>query len=135
MPINYSKYPSNWKREIVPAILARAGNCCEECGLPNHSTVWAVRFNIRNEEGRYVLRSLWFRVEADAIRETKGEEYRRRVVKVVLTVAHLDHDETNHEVKLDRLKALCQACHLRYDAREKYRRELEKWAKQSPKLL
>jgi len=43
-------------------------------------------------------------------------------VKVVLTVAHLDHDETNHQVTDDRLKAMCQLCHLRYDAKEKYRR-------------
>jgi len=47
-------------------------------------------------------------------------------VKVVLTIAHLDHDETNHEVSLDRLKALCQLCHCRYDAKEKYRRIIEK---------
>ncbi len=42
---------------------------------------------------------------------------------------HLDHDEENHDVQLDRLKALCQLCHLRYDAREKYRRSLTKWKK------
>jgi hypothetical protein len=45
---------------------------------------------------------------------------------VVLTIAHLDHDELNHEVKDERLKALCQHCHLNYDAKEKYRRVLEK---------
>jgi 5-methylcytosine-specific restriction endonuclease McrA len=35
--------------------------------------------------------------------------------KVVLTVAHLDHDSSNHDVQDDRLAALCQACHLKYD--------------------
>jgi 5-methylcytosine-specific restriction endonuclease McrA len=35
---------------------------------------------------------------------------------VVLTVAHLDHDETNWEVEDDRLLTLCASCHLRYDA-------------------
>ena len=44
-------------------------------------------------------------------------------VKVVLTIAHLDHDETNWDVKDERLKASCQICHLRYDAKEKYRRQ------------
>lgn len=34
--------------------------------------------------------------------------------KVVLTVAHLDHTPENCEP--DNLKALCQRCHLRYDA-------------------
>lgn len=35
--------------------------------------------------------------------------------KCVLTIAHLDHDEENWEVKDERLAALCQACHLKYD--------------------
>ena len=30
--------------------------------------------------------------------------------------------ETNHDVKDDRLKAMCQLCHLRYDSEEKKRR-------------
>ena len=49
-----------------------------------------------------------------------------RPVKVVLTIAHLDHDELNHSVTLERLAALCQLCHLRYDAKEKYRRVMNK---------
>jgi len=48
-------------------------------------------------------------------------------VKVILTVAHLDHDETNEYIKDDRLKALCQICHLRYDAKEKYERQTNNW--------
>jgi heterodisulfide reductase subunit B len=35
--------------------------------------------------------------------------------KVILTIAHLDHDSSNHQVQDDRLAALCQACHLGYD--------------------
>ena len=42
------------------------------------------------------------------------------------TIAHLDHDELNHSVSLERLAALCQLCHLRYDAKEKYRRVMNK---------
>lgn len=49
-----------------------------------------------------------------------------KMVKVVLTIAHLDHDETNHEVKDERLMAMCQLCHLRYDAKEKYRRSFNR---------
>lgn len=135
MPVDYLKYPPNWTTEIVPAILARAGNCCEECGLPKYSTVWAVNFDIKNDQGRYVKRSIWFRVHADAKRECKGDEHRCKEVRIVLTVAHLDHDENNHEVEPDRLKALCQSCHLRYDAKEKFRRLKAKWAESAPKLL
>ena len=36
--------------------------------------------------------------------------------KVVLTTAHLNHDTTDN--RLNNLKAMCQRCHLRYDARE-----------------
>lgn len=36
--------------------------------------------------------------------------------KVVLTVAHLDHDITNNS--FFNLKALCQRCHLKYDAKQ-----------------
>jgi len=46
-----------------------------------------------------------------------------KTVKVVLTIAHLDHDEHNHGVNDDRLKAMCQIHHLRYDAEEKKRRK------------
>lgn len=40
--------------------------------------------------------------------------------KIVLTIAHLDHDELNHDVEMNRLMAMCQLCHLQYDAYEKY---------------
>jgi 5-methylcytosine-specific restriction endonuclease McrA len=33
--------------------------------------------------------------------------------KVILTVAHLDHDKQNNN--FSNLKALCQKCHLNYD--------------------
>ena len=35
--------------------------------------------------------------------------------KVVLTIAHLDHDKENWQVKDNRLRAWCQRCHLKYD--------------------
>ena len=51
---------------------------------------------------------------------------------VVLTVAHLDHDPQN--CADENLRALCQRCHLTYDARHhavnaartRYRRRLER---------
>jgi hypothetical protein len=125
MPCDYKKYPANWKTEIVPAVIERAGNCCEKCGLQNHTFVWAIKLWIK-DSGKYKLRSLWFRDRSDAEREADGPI---RKIKVVLTISHTDHDEENHAVQLDRLKALCQICHLRYDAQEKYRRVSAKWAK------
>lgn len=38
-----------------------------------------------------------------------------KLTKIVLTIAHLDHDKENHKVTDDRLKALCQKCHLQLD--------------------
>lgn len=37
-----------------------------------------------------------------------------RIVKIILTVAHLDHRPEN--CTDENLKALCQRCHNRYDA-------------------
>ncbi|MGH1338336.1 MAG: hypothetical protein ACRBFS_19610 [Aureispira sp.] len=119
MPVDYNEYPSNWKTEIRPRILEREGNCCKWCGLENKSIVHSYK------KGRVTV---WEKLSV-------GEWYRKgcpKSVKVVLTIAHLDHDEGNHDVKDDRLAALCQLCHLRYDAKEKARRrKAKKRAKQS----
>lgn len=124
MPIDYKKYPPNWD-ELRHTVLLRSKGECENCGLPNYSFVYAIGLWIR-DNGKYRFRRLWFRDERDAKRECDGPV---KKVKVILTIAHLDHDETNRNVTIDRLKALCQLCHLRYDANEKYRRITSKWIK------
>jgi len=43
---------------------------------------------------------------------------------VVLTVAHMDHDPTHND--RDNLRALCQRCHLRYDANHKAKTRIKK---------
>ena len=113
MPIDYSKYPKNWKTEIRPSILKRANNCCEFCGLENGSITHSFKNEFGKTEWKYLSYGEFLFKEAKA-------------VKVVLTVAHLDHDESNKNVKLSRLAALCQLCHLRYDAIEKSNRRLLK---------
>lgn len=132
MPIDYKRYPINWKTEIVPEVLKRADDCCEDCGLKNRSTVYGIKMWIKID-GKYKLRSIWFRDERDANREKIIGVVRK--IKIVLTIAHLDHDETNHDVMLERLKALCQCCHLRYDANEKYKRQQDKWKSKKPILF
>lgn len=114
MPCDYSKYPPNWK-EIRAFILARAADCCEECGLRNHAIIFRYKANPAK----------WREPHGCDLGESDPDVY---PVKVVLTIAHLDHDETNHAVKDDRLKAMCQRCHLRYDADEKARRRKAKAA-------
>lgn len=98
MPIDYTEYPPNWKTEIRPRILARAKNCCEECGVENH------RIIKRHENGK------WEYITTFTSR-LKFYGY----TKVILTIAHLKHDKLNWEVKDEDLKALCQRCHLLLD--------------------
>jgi hypothetical protein len=64
-------------------------------------------------KGKYVNRWFW------NDQQVPGPVRQCKVVKVVLTVAHLDHDAHNHLVKIDRLRDWCQRCHLQYDAQHK----------------
>lgn len=106
MPIDYKKYPKNWLSEMRPRILERAKNKCECCGLKNGITVFSFI-----EDGKRVWKEIISQFDYDI--------FQPKEVKVVLTIAHLDHDETNVNITDDRLKAMCQLCHLRYDAEEK----------------
>ena len=104
MPINYKEYPPNWKTEIRPAILKRANNCCEDCGVRNYALIH--RYGKGKKDWKYWPQGMeseaW---TLDGLKSTK----------IILTIAHLDHDKHNHNVNLNRLKALCQKCHLQYD--------------------
>lgn len=112
MPINYSRYPANWN-EIRIRILTRAKYHCEVCGVQNCATVYSFK-----RDGKTVWEEMdygqWMRAGCP------------KPVTVVLTIAHLDHDETNTNVSDDRFQAMCQLCHLRYDAPEKARRRRER---------
>lgn len=114
MPIDYKKYPKNWK-ELRAAVLKRANNKCEFCGVENHAV------GVRDKDGVFD--------KLDSLEERENAFYDGdKIIEIVLTVAHLDHDEENHDVKLERLAALCQRCHLRYDVNEKKRRRKNKKA-------
>lgn len=104
MPIDYSKYPPNWKTEIVPRILKRANGCCEECDVPNYALIY------RPEKGssKWELAPVGHASDALALDGHK-------LIKIILTIAHLNHDKENFDVKDEELKALCQRCHLNYD--------------------
>lgn len=131
MPIDYKRYPPNWKTEIRPAVLERAQCLCEWCGAVNGSMEWRGKKKIK---GRFITSRYTSKEHAIAdgcmscIEHTKSGRRDTRIyqTKIVLTIAHLDHDETNWDVQLDRLAALCQLCHLKYDAKEKYRRVMNK---------
>lgn len=124
MPIDYQNYPPNWKSEIRPAILERAKNRCEICNVPNYSVIFRGYLNVNKPDEKEVYQDAEGRVydadnsvylftgfEAD-IFPLNGNPY-AHAIKVVLTIAHLDHDLNNNDYK--NLKALCQRCHNRYD--------------------
>jgi 5-methylcytosine-specific restriction endonuclease McrA len=79
LPENKKRYPKN-RPEIRAAILQRANNKCEICGIENYT-----------------------------VRENGS--------RVVLTIAHLDHTPEN--CAGENLKALCQKCHNKYDAKHR----------------
>lgn len=96
-PENRGRYPKDWKR-IRASILERAGNRCEQCGVPNYAYRPSQRNAWTNDLGQ---------AETWAM---DGE----RVSRIVLTIAHLDHQPENCDP--DNLRAWCQRCHNRYDA-------------------
>lgn len=117
-PENAHRYPPNWSREIRPAVLARARNRCEQCGVRNHE------LGGRTKDGRW-LRA-WPMGEKRLRLEWpkpgtwwwcgKGEHVEKlRIIRIVLTIAHLDHQPENCTPA--NLRAWCQRCHLLHDAK------------------
>lgn len=104
-PENKALYPPNWK-EIRQSILERACHHCEECQAPNHSV------GARDRFGDFHLEDDIHNMNSDVGEHYFGEF--PKMIKIILTIAHLDHDPTNNEPA--NLKALCQKCHNRYDA-------------------
>ncbi len=102
MPIDYRRYPSNWHELSLWIRTTRVGGRCEcmgECGL--HKTHPGPRRCV----------------------ERNGEIATWGRGTIVLTVAHLcgeDCPDIPPGKKVcanrDHLKAMCQRCHLRYDA-------------------
>lgn len=113
-PENKARYPANWA-DIRAAILARANHCCEQCKVPNGE-------RIARGAGRYV--DTYQMNDAEVYCADTGENLGRvrmgdyevkNMVDIVLTIAHLDHVPENCDPS--NLRAWCQRCHLRYDAK------------------
>ena len=89
MTFKRSDYPDNWAELSRWVRFERAGGRCEcpgDCGQ-------------RHDGGR--------------CSERDGEQALSFRGLVVLTTAHLDHN--THSDDPNNLRAMCQACHLRYD--------------------
>lgn len=106
-PENKARYPKDWP-QIVARIRERAGNKCEQCGVPNGALIYrdeTGEWHEVGEEGkkydRPLLSASWARSQG------------YKVVKIVCTTAHLDHIP-EHSTD-GNLRFWCQKDHLAYD--------------------
>jgi hypothetical protein len=112
-PENKARYPKDWK-SISKRIRERAGDRCEgspafpDCRVPNHE------IGYRDERGEWQWVADGREFTVTEMREILAGEWEgKRLTRIVLTVAHLDHTPEN--CADDNLKAMCQRCHLNYD--------------------
>ncbi|GAB2571960.1 hypothetical protein [Spirosoma areae] len=101
MPINYDDYHPKWSL-IRRLVLKRAEHKCEQCGVPNYE----VGFRI---DGEFQTADRLLAIAA-----------KKSPMRIVLTVAHYDHDVTNN--RFTNLRAWCQRCHLNHDRQDNARR-------------
>ncbi len=112
-PENKARYPADWK-QVRGNILARAGNCCEQCKAPNHVRIAR---GSGDDAGTYMTddANVYDAETGEHLGQCRMSDYDvGRMTDIVLTIAHLDHTPENNDPA--NLKALCQRCHLAYDA-------------------
>lgn len=116
-PENKDRYPSDWN-EIRSRILIRANHRCEGCGVRNHELGGRTRdgkWHRAHATGDNGMRLTWPKPGDHAACGADGLIL--RIVRIVLTIAHLDHTPEN--CAPDNLRAWCQRCHNRYDAKHR----------------
>jgi hypothetical protein len=123
-----------WK-EAREVVLARARDCCERCRKPNGARV------VVTSEGRSLRAGRWRPWDGrsglwtDDWTGPDGQPCpppsvgsRLRVTRVVLTVAHLNHQAGDN--RPENLQALCQRCHLMHDLQQHVQNGARtRWAK------
>jgi hypothetical protein len=100
-PSERARYPKDWPA-ISRRIRERDGNACKWCLAPNGKQIQRWTADLAK----------WRLRPEDVYGPCDGWA---KPILVVLTVAHLDHTPEN--CADDNLAALCQRCHLTYDAK------------------
>ncbi len=114
-PGNRDRYPPDWAA-ISGRVRRGAGNCCERCGVTNGAMIR--RGHVRGVTA--VWRPANAADDVDGFCAETGNPMPGtavqwgKPVRIVLTVAHLDHRPEN--CCSDKLRAWCQRCHNRHDA-------------------
>ena len=106
--------------ETRARIVKRANDRCEQCSKPNRqfveTTSGVLIFGPDPDERRPFMfwwgRGCWRDESGKAFHSIPMRD-KPRSIRVVLTMAHLDHDPANNAD--DNLKMLCQWCHLNWD--------------------
>ncbi len=107
MPVDWSRYPTDWKA-ISLRIRERDGQRCKWCGVANRAIGARDRYDVWHDEDSI------HGMNSDHGYSLFGDF--PRMIKIVLTVAHIDRDPSNNAD--DNLASLCQRCHLRHDAQQ-----------------
>lgn len=120
MPMDYEKYPSNWKEISDHVRFERAAGKCEWCGV-EHGAIGA-----RAISGEWYGEGSIHLLNSDDCYELFGDKF-PKMIKIILTTAHLGIDKPDgthgdkrdkSDCRLENLAALCQKCHLNYDRDE-----------------
>lgn len=106
-PMNFADYHPQWST-ISRQIREQAGWRCEWCNAPNGESI------IRGHDGTWQPWDWTETVSDEEVEAFAGKPWEDiRFTRIVLTVAHLDHDKQNNDPA--NLRALCQRCHLNWD--------------------
>lgn len=124
-PENKARYPKIWPR-MRAEVLERAGYACE--GSPLYPSCRARQYAVAKWDE---AAQAWIIDVAPHLKTRTYQDARQicaensigweagdpKWIVIVLTVAHLDHDDLE-TTRTDRLRALCQRCHLLYDLQQ-----------------
>lgn len=111
MPINYKEYHPKWTL-IRRLILKRAAHRCEECGIENKAIILRLKNGDFERPAQALLDMVYACIKPGGHTLLTALK-KHGLTRIVLTIAHLDHDKTNN--RFNNLRALCQRCHLKID--------------------
>jgi hypothetical protein len=137
-PENKHKYPWNWDSISRRIRVERAGNRCETCGVENGAV------GARDKDGAWHDEAAIHGMNNDMGQAAFLLGF-PKMIKIVLTVAHLDHNPANCDgmerglpmlpKEKSNLRAWCQKCHNGYDAKTRHAGIGERAAKDQMKLF
>jgi hypothetical protein len=106
------RYPPDWKAISTNIRVHRAKDRCERCGLQNGQLIKRAKDGSYRDATDDERRLITYLNEKTKLKLHVAIK-RVGLIKIVLTVAHLDHDESN--CTAENLLCVCQRCHFNID--------------------